>query len=157
MKSKKKEDEEFARMRELLNPFGDMLSRVQTLIGYFAGLRSMLQHISAELFADRICGSWISRQGCRRVVIRKQAGYYTATVYDDSRCYQVIVDELRIEFFRYRLEFRDRDGKERFRVAYHAGTDSLSLGFYGIFDPEEKVLREQGIDNEGSYVPGDGF
>ena len=105
---------------------------------------------------DRICGSWIAREGNRGLLIRKQGTGYTALLCDTSRCYKQIERELYVVFRRGRLTVLADDGSpgsEQF--CYDSHTGLLRAGTLGLFEAEDKVLRRAACETDFNRFPYD--
>ena len=105
---------------------------------------------------DRICGSWIAREGNRGLLIRKQGTGYTALLCDTSRCYKQIERALYVVFRRGRLTVLADDGSpgnEQF--CYDSHTGLLRAGTLGLFEAEDEVLRRAACEADFNRFPYD--
>ncbi len=101
-----------------------------------------------QLDADRICGSWLSTENQLSAVIRRLGpGTWRAVIFDHSLCYKRIAQEALVSLRRHRLYLGPDDGN---RVVYDAASDTLTVGCYGRFAPEDTVVRPEadGIPSE---------
>ena len=105
---------------------------------------------------DRICGSWIAREGNRGLLIRKQGTGYTALLCDTSRCYKQIERELYVVFRHGRLTVLADDGSpgsEQF--CYDSHTWLVIAGTLGLFEGEDEVLRRAACETDFNRFPYD--
>ena len=93
--------------------------------------------LEEQLDADRICGSWLSTENRLSAVIRRLGpGMWRAVIFDHTLCYKRVVQEAVITLRRHRLWLGDDDGN---RIIYDATSDTLTIGCYGSFAPEDTV------------------
>ena len=96
-----------------------------------------LADLREQLDADRICGSWLATEGQLSVIVRRLGpGTWRAVVFDHTLCYKRVVQEAVITLRRHRLWRGADDGN---RVIYDAVSDTLTIGCYGRFAPEDTV------------------
>lgn len=96
-----------------------------------------LADMEEQLDADRICGSWLATEGQLSVIVRRLGpGTWRAVVFDHTLCYKRVVQEAVITLRRHRLWLGADDGN---RVIYDAVSDTLTIGCYGRFAPEDTV------------------
>ena len=81
-----------------------------------------LADLREQLDADRICGVW-------RIL-----------VFDHALCYKRLVQDGIISLRRHRLWLGADDGN---RVIYDASTETLTIGCYGRFVPEDCIRRQE--------------
>lgn len=97
----------------------------------------VLADMEEQLDADRICGSWLATEGQLSVIVRRLGpGTWRAVVFDHTLCYKRVVQEAVITLRRHRLWLGADDGN---RVIYDAVSDTLTIGCYGRFAPEDTV------------------
>lgn len=97
----------------------------------------VLADMEEQLDADRICGSWLATEGQLSVIVRRLGpGTWRAVVFDHTLCYKRVVQEAVITLRRHRLWLGSDDGN---RVIYDAVSDTLTIGCYGRFAPEDTV------------------
>ena len=108
---------------------------------------------------DRICGSWIAREGNRGLLIRKQGAGYTALLCDTSRCYKQIERELNVSVISRGTELKitgedeGSPGSEQF--CYDSHTGLLRAGTLGLFEAEDEVLRRAACETDFNRFPYD--
>ena len=96
-----------------------------------------LADMEEQLDADRICGSWLSTEGQLSAVVRRLGlGLWRAVVFDHALCYKRVVQEGLVTMRRHRLWLGADDSN---RVIYDAASDTLTIGCYGSFAPEDTV------------------
>ena len=99
-----------------------------------------LADMEEQLDADRICGSWLSTEGQLSVIVRRVGpGMWRAVIFDHTLCYKRVVQEGLVTLRRHRLYFGTDDGN---RVLYDAASDTLTIGCYGRFVPEDSIVRQ---------------
>lgn len=97
----------------------------------------VLADMEEQLDADRICGSWLATEGQLSVIVRRLgSGTWRAVVFDHTLCYKRVVQEAVITLRRHRLWLGADDGN---RVIYDVVSDTLTIGCYGRFAPEDTV------------------
>ena len=94
-----------------------------------------LADLREQLDADRICGSWLSAENNLSASIRR-IGEGTWRIL----CYKRIVQDGIIALHRHRLWLGADDGN---RVIYDAAADTLTVGCYGRFVPEDSIRRQE--------------
>ncbi|WP_305155861.1 hypothetical protein [uncultured Alistipes sp.] len=93
--------------------------------------------LEEQLDVDRICGSWLSTENRFSAVIRRLgSGMWRAVVYDHALCYKCVVQEGLVTLRRHRLWLGADEGS---RIVYDAASDTLTIGCYGSFAPEDTV------------------
>lgn len=116
-----------------------MSRQVRHLIDEF---EAKLKNLVAENRTARICGSWIGLDGNYCLLIRKSGNGYAAMLCDNSRLYKIIVMETELEYNDGILSIPGRDETSPSQaIGYRARHDRLRFGEYGLFEPEEVVLR----------------
>ena len=83
-----------------------------------------LADLREQLDADRICGAWLSAEN--------------NLVFDHALCYRRLVQDGIIALRRHRLWLGADDDN---RVIYDAATETLTIGCYGRFVPEDSIRR----------------
>ena len=97
-----------------------------------------LADLREQLDADRICGAWLSAENNLSASIRRIGeGMWRILVFDHALCYKRIVQDGIIALRRHRLWLGADDGN---RVIYDAAADTLTVGCYGRFVPEDKTM-----------------
>ena len=97
----------------------------------------VLADMEEQLDADRICGLWLATEGQLSVIVRRLGpGTWRTVVFDHTLCYKRVVQEAVIPLRRHRLWLGADDGN---RVIYDAVSDTLTIGCYGRFAPEDTV------------------
>ena len=92
-----------------------------------------------QLDADRICGSWLSAENNLSVSIRRIGeGTWRILVLDHTLCYKRIVQDGIVSLRRHRLWLGADEGN---RVLYDAAAETLTIGCYGRFVPEDSIRR----------------
>ena len=96
-----------------------------------------LADMEEQLDADRICGSWLATEGQLSVIVRRLGpGTWRAVVFDHTLCYKRVVQEGLVTLRRHRLWLGADGGNQ---VIYDAASDTLTIGCYGRFAPEDTV------------------
>ena len=100
-----------------------------------------LADLREQLDADRICGAWLSAENNLSASIRRIGeGMWRILVFDHALCYKRIVQDGIIALRRHRLWLGADDGN---RVIYDASTETLTIGCYGRFVPEDCIRRQE--------------
>jgi len=97
-----------------------------------------LADLREQLDADRICGSWLSAENNLSVSIRIGEGTWRILVLDHTLCYKRIVQDGIVSLRRHRLWLGADEGN---RVLYDAAAETLTIGCYGRFVPEDSIRR----------------
>ena len=96
-----------------------------------------LADLREQLDADRICGSWLSTEGQLSVIVRRIGpGMWRVVIFDHTLCYKRVVQEGLVTLRRHRLRLGADDNN---RIIYDATSDTLTIGCYGRFAPEDTV------------------
>lgn len=96
-----------------------------------------LADMEEQLDADRICGSWLSTEGQLSVIVRCIGpGMWRVVIFDHTLCYKRVVQEGLVTLRRHRLWLGADDNN---RIIYDATSDTLTIGCYGRFAPEDTV------------------
>ena len=97
-----------------------------------------LADLREQLDADRICGSWLSAENNLSASVRRIGeGMWRILVFDHALCYRRLVQDGIVSL---RLWLGADDGN---RVIYDATADTLTVGCYGRFVPEDAVRRQE--------------
>ena len=97
-----------------------------------------LADLREQLDADRICGAWLSAENNLSASIRRIGeGMWRILVFDHALCYKRLVQDGIIALRRHRLWLGADDDN---RVIYDAATETLTIGCYGRFVPEDSIL-----------------
>ena len=100
-----------------------------------------LADLREQLDADRICGAWLSAENNLSASIRRIGeGMWRILVFDHALCYKRLVQDGIIALRRHRLWLGADDGN---RVIYDASTETLTIGCYGRFVPEDCIRRQE--------------
>ena len=100
-----------------------------------------LADLREQLDADRICGAWLSAENNLSASIRRIGeGMWRILVFDHALCYKRLVQDGIIALRRHRLWLGADDGN---RVIYDAATETLTIGCYGRFVPEDSIRRQE--------------
>lgn len=100
-----------------------------------------LADLREQLDADRICGAWLSTENNLSASVRRIGeGMWRILVFDHALCYKRIVQDGIIALHRHRLWLGADDGN---RVIYDAAADTLTVGCYGRFVPEDSIRRQE--------------
>ena len=91
-----------------------------------------LADLREQLDADRICGAWLSAENNLSASIRRIGKRLCAL------CYKRLVQDGIIALRRHRLWLGADDDN---RVIYDAATETLTIGCYGRFVPEDSIRR----------------
>ena len=94
-----------------------------------------------QLDADRICGAWLSAENNLSASVRRIGeGTWRILVFDHALCYKRLVQDGIIALRRHRLWLGADEGN---RVIYDATADTLTVGCYGRFVPEDSIRRQE--------------
>lgn len=103
-----------------------------------------ISDLNEQVDCDRICGSWLSTENTLSAVIRRIGnGVWRALIFDHTLCYKRIVQDGIISLRRHRLYLGQDDGT---RVVFTSSDESLQIGCYGRFVPEDSIRNR---DDEG--------
>ena len=98
-----------------------------------------LADLREQLDADRICGAWLSAENNLSASIRRIGeGMWRILVFDHALCYKRLVQDGIIALRRHRLWLGADDDN---RVIYDAAAETLTIGCYGRFVPEDSIRR----------------
>ena len=101
----------------------------------------ILADLREQLDADRICGACLSAENNLSASIRRIGeGMWRILVFDHALCYKRLVQDGIIALRRHRLWLGADDGN---RVIYDAAADTLTVGCYGRFVPEDSIRRQE--------------
>ena len=100
-----------------------------------------LADLREQLDADRICGAWLSAENNLSASVRRIGeGMWRILVFDHALCYRRLVQDGIVSLRRHRLWLGADEGN---RVIYDAAADTLTVGGYGRFVPEDAVRRQE--------------
>lgn len=98
-----------------------------------------LADLREQLDADRICGAWLSAENNLSASIRRIGeGTWRILVLDHTLCYKRLVQDGIVSLRRHRLWLGADEGN---RVLYDATAETLTIGCYGRFVPEDSIRR----------------
>ena len=91
-----------------------------------------LADLREQLDADRICGAWLSAENNLSASIRRIGeGTWRILVLDHALCYKRLIQDGIISL----------GADEGNRVIYDATAETLTIGCYGRFVPEDSIRR----------------
>lgn len=138
-------------MNDNKNIPGGVVAALQREIKTRTEIVRTIADLEQQLDADRICGSWLSTENQLSAVIRRLGhGIWRAVIFDHSLCYKRVVQETVVTLRRHRLYLGSDDGN---RIVYDAGSDMLTVGCYGRFEPEDTIVRSEADDIPAEVYP----
>lgn len=129
-----KKNENIGEFTELL---ADMKKEHTARGRFLTSLDSLLQQVQYS----NICGSWFGRESRLSAAIRRIGpSSFHAVIYDNTLCYKRVVQDVVISARQQQLTFFTTENPDDLhRVKYDANTETLYLGCYGAFNPEDVI------------------
>mgnify|MGYP000011269318 FL=1 len=100
-----------------------------------------LDNLFQQVQHSNICGSWFARESRLSAAIRRIGpNSFHAVIYDNTLCYKRVVQDVVISARLQQLTFFTTEHPDDLhRVKYDANTETLYLGCYGAFTPEDVI------------------
>lgn len=128
-------------MNKNLSAPASVLAALQQEIQNRMNIVRTIADLEEQVDCDRICGSWLSAENNLSAVIRRIAnGTWRVLIFDHALCYKRLVQDGMITLRRHRLYLGPDDGN---RVLFTPSDESLRIGCYGRFVPEDSIRSRE--------------
>lgn len=125
--------------------FLGFLNKLHTFNASLGAFLSYADALAARSRYDGICGSWMSEDGSRSLLVRPYDTGYSLLVLDNTKCYKTIEWELYANMRGRKLWIEVDNRKEE--VIYDGLRQTLSIGCLGIFRTEESLIYTTELDS----------
>lgn len=124
---------------EFIGEFAELIADMKKEHATRGRFLSSLDNLFQQVQHSNICGSWFARESRLSAAIRRIGPHsFHAVIYDNTLCYKRVVQDVVISARQQQLTFFTAENPDdAHRVKYDADTETLYLGCYGAFMPED--------------------